>query len=50
MEKIGGEIRRELTERLIPFWLGLRDDGNGGFIGYVDFDLTPHPEADRGCS
>ena len=49
MEKIGGEIRRELTERLIPFWLGLRDDVNGGFIGYVDFDLTPHPEADRGC-
>ncbi len=43
------EIRRELTERIIPFWMGLRDDARGGYIGRVDFDLTRRPEAARGC-
>lgn len=43
------EIRVELTEHIIPFWHGLRDDVNGGFVGRVDYDLTRHPEADKGC-
>ena len=43
------EIRAELTEHIIPFWHGLRDDTNGGFVGRVDYDLTRHPEADKGC-
>ncbi len=43
------EIRRELTEHIIPFWHSLRDDTNGGFIGQVDYDLTRHPDADKGC-
>lgn len=49
MSTIRDEMRKELTERIIPFWHGLRDDVNGGFAGTVDFDLTRHPEADRGC-
>ena len=43
------EARRELVEHIIPFWRGLRDDVNGGTVGLVDFDLTRHPEADKGC-
>ena len=43
------EIRAELTDHIIPFWHGLRDDQNGGFIGQVDVDLTRHPEAVKGC-
>ena len=43
------EIRAELTDHIIPFWHGLRDDKNGGFIGQVDVDLTRHPEAVKGC-
>ena len=43
------EIRNELTERILPFWKSLRDDKNGGYIGLVDFDLTRHPEAEKGC-
>ncbi|MBQ6256168.1 MAG: AGE family epimerase/isomerase, partial [Clostridia bacterium] len=43
------EIRRELTERILPFWQGLRDDVHGGYVGRVDYDLTRHPEADKGC-
>ena len=49
MTEFLSEIRRELTERIIPFWKGLRDDINGGYIGQVDFDLTRRPEAERGC-
>ena len=43
------EARRELAEHIIPFWKGLRDEENGGYVGQVDFDLTRHPEADKGC-
>ena len=49
MNEMRNEITAHLKERLIPFWLGLRDDRNGGFIGLVDYDLTRHPEADKGC-
>ncbi|MBQ9198265.1 MAG: AGE family epimerase/isomerase [Clostridia bacterium] len=43
------EIRAELCGRILPFWMGLRDDAHGGYIGRVDYDLTRHPEADKGC-
>lgn len=49
MSKMVSEIRRELTEGIIPFWRGLRDDERGGYIGQVEFDLTRRPEAERGC-
>ena len=49
MTEFLSEVRRELTERIIPFWKGLRDDKQGGYIGQVDFDLTRRPEAERGC-
>ena len=49
MAKLAVEARRELADRIIPFWRGLRDDVNGGYIGQVEFDLTRHPEADKGC-
>ena len=47
MEEFVGEIKRELTERIIPFWKGLRIDS--GYTGLVDFDLVRHPEAEQGC-
>ena len=49
MNTITEEMRTELTGRIIPFWRGLRDDEHGGYAGTVSFDLTRHPEADRGC-
>ena len=49
MAQLVTQVRQELTDRIIPFWRGLRDDVNGGYIGQVDFDLTRRPEADRGC-
>lgn len=49
MTQMMEEIRKELVDHIIPFWKGLRDDAHGGYIGQVDYDLTRHPEADKGC-
>lgn len=49
MKQYLSEVRRELTEHIIPFWMGLRDDTLGGYIGQVDFDLARRPESERGC-
>ena len=35
---IVSEARKELTEHIIPFWDKLRDDKNGGFYGFMDYD------------
>ncbi len=49
MAQLVTEARRELVEHIIPFWKGLRDDTNGGYVDLVDFDLVRHPDADKGC-
>ena len=49
MQTMRREIKNELTGHIIPFWMGLRDDENGGYVGLVDYDLTRHPEAVKGC-
>ena len=38
-----------LVERLLPFWKKLRDEENGGFYGYMDFDLQVDKKAEKGC-
>lgn len=43
------EVKRELTERIIPFWNGLRDNEKGGFYGSVDYELSVNKAADKGC-
>lgn len=42
------EIRRHLTEEIIPFWKSLRDDEYGGFYGEVDFELNLKKKAEKG--
>ena len=49
MNTLINEAKTELTAHILPFWMGLKDDVNGGFVGQVDFDLTRHPEAVKGC-
>ena len=49
MTRFFAEVHQELTRRILPFWSGLRDDVRGGYVGKVDYDLTRHPEADKGC-
>ena len=42
------EVEKELTEHILPFWMKLKDEKNGGFYGTVDFDLNTHKQADKG--
>lgn len=37
-----------LNEKIIPFWMNMRDDVNGGFYGLLDFDLHLDKKADKG--
>ena len=43
------ELRQHLTEKILPFWEGLKDEAHGGFYGYVDKELNVQREADKGC-
>lgn len=43
------EAEAHLTQKLIPFWNGLRDNENGGFYGYVGYDLQVDRTAPKGC-
>ncbi|MCR4584227.1 MAG: AGE family epimerase/isomerase [Lachnospiraceae bacterium] len=43
------EVRSELTEHIIPFWKGLRDDEYGGYYGLLDYDLKLDKKAVKGC-
>ncbi|MCR4793380.1 MAG: AGE family epimerase/isomerase [Lachnospiraceae bacterium] len=38
-----------LLGKLYPFWKNLRDDENGGFYGYVSYDLKTDTQAFKGC-
>ncbi|WP_201798200.1 AGE family epimerase/isomerase [Lachnotalea glycerini] len=43
-----GEIKEYLTNRMIPFWVHMKDEEHGGFYGQMDGDLTLQKEADKG--
>ena len=43
------EIRTHLERKILPFWMGLRDETYGGFYGYMDNHLILNRTADKGC-
>lgn len=43
------EIKKHVTEEIIPFWKSFRDDNFGGFYGEMDYDLKLYQKADKGC-
>lgn len=49
MPRIKQAAQAMLEERIVPFWMDLRDDENGGFYGLVDFDLKVDKKAEKGC-
>lgn len=49
MSSIAQQAKNMLEGTILPFWKALRDDEYGGYIGFVDFDLSPSPKAEKGC-
>ena len=45
----GEEIRAQLEQKILPFWMGLKDEKYGGFYGYMDNNLLLNRTADKGC-
>lgn len=43
------EIREHLTNTIIPFWKSLRDDENGGYYGWMDYEHKVDKKAVKGC-
>ena len=43
------EVRTELVQRIVPFWMKLRDDEHGGYYGYMDFNLNVDQTYEKGC-
>ncbi|MCH5269402.1 MAG: AGE family epimerase/isomerase [Lachnospiraceae bacterium] len=43
------EMKRHLTENILPFWKGLKDEEHGGFYGFVGPDLSVDKQAVKGC-
>ena len=46
-KKMREEIKKHLTEGIIPFWKGMRDDEFGGYYGFLDYDLNLDKKAER---
>lgn len=42
------EVKNELENHIIPFWSGLKDEENGGFYGYMGYDLKLDKKAYKG--
>ena len=42
------EITMELTMRIIPFWKSLLDDEDGGYYGWLSYDLQLDRKAEKG--
>lgn len=43
------EVKKHLTDGIIPFWKKLRDEQYGGYFGYMDHDLKVDEKAVKGC-
>lgn len=49
LQKLSAEAKEHLCSTIIPFWKNLRDNENGGYYGYMDYDLNLDKKAEKGC-
>ena len=47
--RMKSEVTDELTMRIIPFWKSLLDDEDGGYYGWLSYDLELDRKAEKGC-
>lgn len=48
-QELRNELYLHLTERMLPFWMKLRDEEFGGYYGWMDFDGNIDKKASKGC-
>ncbi|MDE6356959.1 MAG: N-acylglucosamine 2-epimerase, partial [Eubacteriales bacterium] len=48
-KKFAIEIKEHLVKDLIPFWENLKDTENGGYYGYMDYNLNINKTFEKGC-
>lgn len=41
-------FKRHLTEQIIPFWSDCTDEKNGGFCGFVNYNMEKNYQSDKG--
>ena len=50
MTTLLNEVRQELTDDILPFWMEkMTDSGRGGFYGRIDGGDTLHADAPKGA-
>lgn len=49
MQELAREVKEHLISTIIPFWERLKDEENGGYYGYLDYDLKLDKKAEKGC-
>lgn len=49
MQQLKKETKNHLVKDIIPFWQNLKDFENGGFYGYMGYDLAVDKHAVKGC-
>ncbi len=47
--KLAEEAKEQLLGTIIPFWRSIRDDKQGGWYGYMSYDLKTDRNAVKGC-
>lgn len=43
------DVKNHLTGTILPFWKNLRDEENGGYCGWLGYDLRKDEKAVKGC-
>ena len=49
MQRVKQEVLEHLKTKILPFWMKLKDEEQGGFYGYMGYDLQVDKGAVKGC-
>lgn len=49
MDKLKQEVLEHVKTKILPFWMMLKDEEQGGYYGYMDYDLQVDKQAVKGC-